>query len=81
MFLLHLWSYRHQTLYDGTLAQNLSKTSKILMTSSLSRVYDVIDIIRYCSRSKFEILCRSSNLAAILHISQCCSALISYNLT
>ena len=42
MFLVYLWSNHHQVWHDGTLPQNLPKALKILMTSSLSRVYDVI---------------------------------------
>ena len=42
MFFLSLWSNHNQTWHNGTLAQNLSKAFKILMTSSLSRVHDVI---------------------------------------
>ena len=42
MFLLYLQSNYHQTWLDGILGQNLSKTLKSVMTSLLSRVYDVI---------------------------------------
>ena len=64
---LYLWFNHHLTWHDGTLAQNLLKALKILMTSPLP-VSHVISCFRYRSRSKFEIFL--SNLAEILHISQ-----------
>ena len=42
LFLLYLWSNYNQTWYDGTLGQNLSNVIKILLTSSVGGMYDVI---------------------------------------
>ena len=56
------------TKYDGTLGQQLAKALKILMTSSLSHVYDVIKQFSV----SFEVEIRAPlylfNLAEILHM-------------
>ena len=44
LFLLCLWSNYNETWHDSTLGQNLSKTIKILLTSSLGGKYDVIKL-------------------------------------
>ena len=54
LFLLYMWSNYNQTWHDDTLGQNLSKTRKLLLTSSLRRKYDVIKPFWYHSRSIFE---------------------------
>ena len=45
LFLLYLWSSYNQTWHDGTLGQNLSKAIKVLLTSSLGGMYDVIKLL------------------------------------
>ena len=44
LFLLYLWPNYNQTWHDSTLGQNLSKTIKMLLTSSLAGNYDVIKL-------------------------------------
>ena len=44
MFLLYLWSNYNQTWHDGTLGQSLSKTIKILLTSSPGGKFDLIKL-------------------------------------
>ena len=42
LLLLYLWSNYNQSWHDGTLGQNLSKSIKMLLTSSPGGKYDVI---------------------------------------
>ena len=56
LFLIYLFSNYYQTLHDGTLAQNLSKALKDLLTSSLGGKYDLIKLFFVLFQLKIRVL-------------------------
>ena len=78
MFLIHLWSSYHQTWHDGTPGQNLLKSVKILLTSSLWGKYD--NIKQFLVSFQVELPYLLSNLAEIWHRDPLCGADFEFDL-